>query len=352
MIKILNLFIFLSIVSCTSKFDITEVPIPDDNFGNFTDTIYVKQNPQWGGFNKPQDMIIGREPFIYVADTENDRIVMLNISGEFLGEKAVKKPIALSQDYSLNLIVCAQFDTNSTTYSAVYKIDLFNSGHILENAPLKRILPQTPQDFSRNDRIYTGAAVFSDNMFYISRTGPINSSPVDPDNSILQFEKKIRYDGLVIDTLIGRIPNIEPEGSGLVSANIISSLTSFNRNNIDIIVTLIGSNSFKVQWLQYVVTPLDSKYQSVLSPLSSDLMTIDKFGKPEDADIDEYGNIYVADSEKDSIYKFNSFGDELESFGGREFFNSPHSVAVFDNTLYVLDTNNDRIVRFILSTDL
>ncbi|MDZ7623899.1 MAG: hypothetical protein U5J96_05550 [Ignavibacteriaceae bacterium] len=31
-------------------------------------------------------------------------------------------------------------------------------------------------------------------------------------------------------------------------------------------------------------------------------------------------------------------------------FNEPHGVAFFDKTLYVADTGNNRIVRFILST--
>jgi len=48
---------------------------------------------------------------------------------------------------------------------------------------------------------------------------------------------------------------------------------------------------------------------------------------------------------------FNSFGDELQSFGGTDVFNEPHSVAFFDKTLYVADTGNNRILRFILSTD-
>ncbi len=64
------------------------------------------------------------------------------------------------------------------------------------------------------------------------------------------------------------------------------------------------------------------------------------------------GNIFVVDAAKDSVYKFNAFGNELQSFGGRDIFNNPHGVAFFDRTLYIADSGNNRILRFILSTDI
>lgn len=349
---LLVMFTALSLWRCTDKFDMPDVT--NANSSNIAgDTIYIQQNPVWTGFNRPQDLIIGREPFLYVADTDNDRIVMMNLAGEILGTKSVQKPIAIAQDHLLNLIVCGELTDNSgNVYSAVFKIHLFDAHHNLASAKMDTLLPKTSFDYSRPDRKYTGVTTFYDNSFYVSRTGPINSSPVDPDNSILIFHLLKKPDGSRKDTLIGRVPLIEPEGTGVVSANQISSLTSFERNNIDIITTLVGENSFKVQWLQYIVTPLFSGYISALEPFSVDLMKVNKFGKPEDVCLDDKNNIFVADAEKDSIFKFNSFGDEMESFGGSDVFNSPHAVAYHDRTLYVVDTENNRILRFILSTEI
>ena len=351
------LIIFIAIIySCADKFDLNNINVSGNNVNIGGDTVFVQVNPVWDvgfDFNKPQDIIIGKEPFIYVADTENDRIVMLNLDGDILGTRTVKKPVALAQDYRLNLIICGQFDTLGQSFSAVYKLDLFSVSHKIDIAPMKRLLPRL-SDFTQPQRKYTGAAVFYDNRFYISRTGPNNSNLIDPDNSILIFVQKSQNDGTFKDSLIGRVALLDPTGTGIMSANRISSLTSYNNRNYDLIVTLIGENSFKVQPLDYIISQEYTGYQIGIEPNSAQLMLPNNFDQPEGATIDNANNIYVADAGKDSIYKFNSFGQLLIRYGGEsgDEFNHPHAVAYFDKTLYVADTDNNRILRFILSTDL
>lgn len=360
-IKYLFNVIYLLVVtvlfsSCVEKLDLTDLN-NDGGGGNITgDTVYIQINPVWEGYNRPQDIMVGREPFIYIADTDNDRVVMLNLNGDILGSKNIKRPVALAQDYKLNLIVCGQFDTTvsgqNKTFSAVYKIDLVSVSHQLNIAPVKKLLPR-PVDLNRPLVEYTGACAFYNNTFYISRKGPNNTGFIDPDNSILIFSPKkllgIQSDE---DTLIGRVPNIDPLGQGLVSAYDLSSLSSFNDQTIDILTTLTGENSFKAQWLEYVITPTDQRYFSNFNPNSGVAFIIpNRFGRPEGCTVDRSRNIFIADADKDSIYKFNSSGDELQSFGGSEIFNEPYGVAFFDKTLYVADTGNNRIVRFILSTE-
>lgn len=354
------LFSFLALECDSSKLDISEIVNSQSggNAGKIGDTVYIKQNPDWKGFNKPMDIIIGHEPFVYVADTYNDRIVMMNLNGDVLGTKSIKHPVALSQDFQDNLIVCATLDTtvqgNAISVSAVYKINLYASGHNIYAAPVTRLLP-TNNDFRFIDEVkrreYTGICVFYDNSFYVSRKGPENTSQVDPDNSILMFQKTA-YAGGKKDTLLGRVPLITPEGTGLVSANKISSLTPFNRRNMDFVVTLLGENSFKTQWLQFVSTGIFTGYVSRFQPGNAKMMAINRFLQPEDAAVDNSGNIFVADAAKDSIFKFNAYGEELQSFGGSSVFKHPYAVAVFNKIVYVADTDNNRILRFVLSTDL
>ncbi|HSL88841.1 MAG TPA: hypothetical protein VK870_06050, partial [Ignavibacteriaceae bacterium] len=219
--------------------------------------------------------------------------------------------------------------------------------------PLSRVLPRpgVSADLKPNVR-FTGVCTFFDNSFYVARSGPSNSSIFDPDNSILIFEKKILSNGTKADTLIGRLPSLAPLGTGTMTTNGISSLTSFKRLNNDFIMTLTGNTSFKTQWLFYNFSSETPGYENRLRPGTSSLMLPNKFVSPEGAAIDNSGNIYIADSGVDSVYKFNSFGDELQSFGGASQFNQPADVAFFDRTLYVVDRGNNRILRFILSTDL
>ncbi|MDX1699783.1 MAG: hypothetical protein R3250_04145 [Melioribacteraceae bacterium] len=356
-IKIVFLLILtFTLLSCTEKFDISEATSSlDEGAVNIGDTIYVQQFPEWTGFNNPQDIIVGREPFIYVADTDNDRIVMLDISGNILGEKAIQKPTSIAQNYELDLLVVAEFDTvindQNLTFSALYQLDLFSAGHIISNAQIRRVLPQDPKidpfAFNRTDRYYTGICALSNEVILISRTGPSNSNPVDRDNSVLILNY-ITKDSIVV----GRIPGLEPLGTGILSANNIGSLTAFENGTPDIIISLIGKNSFKVQWLEFIRTTDFEGYQSKLGAFSSDLMTVNRFEQPQGVTLDDANNIYVADAQKDSVFKFNTFGDEMESFGGEDIFSSPYAVAYHDRTLYVLDNGNNRIVRFILSTEI
>ncbi len=349
--------VFLLLQGCDRKFNVDQLVDPNSGQGNISgDTVYVQLNPAWVGFNNPQDIMVGREPFIYVADTDNDRVVMLNLNGDILGTRSILHPVALAQDYELNLFVCAKLDTvisgQEDTLSAVYKLDMRSAGHIISNAPAKMILPRSNSDINNPERQYTGVAVFYDNSYYVARTGPHNNTLIDPDNSILSFVVKELPDGTRKDSLRGRVGNIDPIGAGVLSAYGLSSIISFNKTNYDVITTLTGNTNFKVQWLQFVDTRDYTGYLNYISPQSSELMSPNRFERPEGVTLDNAQNIIVADMAKDSVYRFNPFGDLLQAFGGSEVFDKPSGTAFFNKTLYIADSGNNRILRFILSTDI
>jgi hypothetical protein len=57
------------------------------------------------------------------------------------------------------------------------------------------------------------------------------------------------------------------------------------------------------------------------------------------------------------MYKFNNAGRLLpESFGNPEgslsVFNNPKGISYFNKIIYIADTDNNRIVRYKLSTEL
>ncbi len=345
--------------SCSDKFDINQFSkySKDVNIGG--DTVYIKTGEPWGGFNNPQAIFMGREPFIYVCDTDNNRIVMMDITGAVHGVLPIKRPIAISQDYKLNLIICAEFDTANVTYSAIYKVDLFSVGHRIEIAPVTRVLPIRDVDYNIQ-RKYTAVTVFYDNSFFVARTGPNNTSVSNPDNSIFKIApKKLAAGGDILvpsdgDTLtIGRVPFIDPLSQGLISANGINSMFAFSKKNMDFIATLSGESSFKAQWFHFYSSGIEEKYISQFDPRDGvEFVKPNRFLNPSGACLDQSGNIFIADAGKDSVFKFNSSGDELQSFGGNSVFTKPTAVAFFDKILYVLDSERNQILRFTLSTDL
>ncbi|OGU84259.1 MAG: hypothetical protein A2W11_15095 [Ignavibacteria bacterium RBG_16_35_7] len=353
------IFSLIILVGCSDKFDINQFSKYSKDVNIVGDTVYIKTGEPWGGFNNPQAILMGREPFLYVCDTDNNRIVMLDITGKVHGYLPIKRPVAIAQDHKLNLFICAEFDTANVTYSAAYKIDLFSAGHQIENAPITRILPIRDVDYNTQRR-YTAITVFYDNSFFIARTGPNNTSVSNPDNSIFKIApKKLAAGGDLLvpsdgDTLtIGRVPFIDPLSQGLISANGINCMSAFPQRNMDFIATLSGESSFKAQWFHFFSSGIEEKFMSQFDPRGGmEFLKPNRFLNPRGACLDPSGNIYIADAGKDSVFKFNSSGDELQSFGGSSVFSNPSAVAFFDKILYVLDSERNQILRFILSTDL
>ncbi len=100
-ISLLLILIFIVFQGCDRKFNTENLIAPNSGSGNIGgDTVYVQLNPVWGGFNNPQDIYIGHDQFIYVADTDNDRLVMMNVAGQTFGSLRMQKPIAISQDFN------------------------------------------------------------------------------------------------------------------------------------------------------------------------------------------------------------------------------------------------------------
>ncbi len=352
--SIIIIFAALFITGCTEKFDTGELPLDVDLPDVIGDTTFIQIGRAWTDFNQPQDVIVGFDQLIYVADTGNDRIVMLDLGGNVQGiSETIPNPVAIAQDRRLNLLVAASHDTtiNGEEYrlAAIYKINLFEAEHHIDQAPVERVLVETP---ARERIEYTGIAALHDNRYYVTRRGPNNSSPVNPDNAVLWFTKE--------DELLPREqwPNLLPQGTGLRAINQPSAVATFpNRATTDfVLATTAEDTQFKVQWITFRIIGDAFRWDSFLSPerdAGADLLQDGLFTRPEGLVVDRDGNIFVADADQDKIYRFNNRGIERHSFGGPDRFYEPQGVAIDpDRTVYVADTGNNRILRFRLSTDL
>lgn len=353
--SILGILVFLS--SCKEeKYPVNSLP-PAETIKKIGDTVYIQQNPEWTGFNKPQAILIGKEPLVYVADTDNNRIVMMDIGGNVIGySKYIKRPIGLAQDNRLRLIVCAEFDTLlsghsvPTTFGAVYKIDLFAARNNISIADIRRIYYE-PSDSVRR---FTAVATLYDNQFYITRVG-IKNEPerIDKDIAVMQFSSD--------DKFLSTIPDLTPEGTGIKSLHTLTGIATMpTGKSVEFVISQTGDKAqFKVQWIRLVSVGQTTNWESKFYPQTDpdlDIFRLNHFNNPEGIAIDPSGNLYVIDAGKDSLFRFTTRGIEKYSFGGtgngKEKFNKPHGVAYFDKILYIADTGNNRIVRFKISTDL
>jgi hypothetical protein len=107
------------------------------------------------------------------------------------------------------------------------------------------------------------------------------------------------------------------DGQGLMSIQGTSGVTTFTYSNSDFIYIITSSNvAFKIQWVTY--EEIEGIYIPKFTPESNvDLLRNGLVIEPQDITLDQFNNIYIVDSYKDSLYKFNSLGRlRSESFGG------------------------------------
>jgi hypothetical protein len=347
---IAGLTLFLFAAGCSEKFDLNDLGAtrPSTSFG---DTSYVLQQPIWTGFNEPMDVHVGYEPFIYVADAGSNRIVMLDLAGAVVGASGyIKRPVAIAQDHRLNLLVCAEFDTTingqAATFGAIYKIDLYAARHAIAQAAIRRVY----FDPLNTHRRFTGIATLADNSYYAARTGASNASIIDPDDAVMLFTPD--------DSVTQRVywPTLPVDGSGLATLTKPTAIATFPKKTTDFLFTQQGEQAlFRAQWITQRTTGDVTQWESYFTPARDgavDFLRVRLFSRPEDITVDAAGNVFVIDAGLDSLFRFNNSGFITQAFGGPAAFNRPSGVASFDKTLYIADTGNNRILRYVLSTDL
>lgn len=352
-----SLAIFFSACADDENVKLSDYPINIDP-GTIGDTTYIPITPVITGFNEPVDIHFGYDQQLYVADKNNDRIVQLDLAGGIVSySNFILRPKKITQDRNFDLLVIASvIDTIPPnlldTVDVVYRFKLQPNGGTLNGVvPTIAFRSNQPTPIPGDHGNFTGISTFQDNYYLVTRSGNNNSSPIDPDNAIFRID---RFDNTI--PVPERLSGFEVEGQGLLSLQQISGITTFTYNNADLIYIQKSSNAaFKVQWCLY--DDIEGIYTAKFEPSSGvDLLRNGLLTEPADITLDQFNNIFIVDSYKDSLYKFNSLGKlKSESFGGEGIsptqFSNPLGVAFFNRTLYICDTGNNRILRFILSTD-
>lgn len=354
----LPLFILLILVfsGCEKNIDLSEFPLTNTGGITIVDTTYVQQYPVWYGYNQPEDIYYGKDGLIYVADTRNNRIVQLDLSGAVVGTLNISDvnlnfPRKITQDNNFDILVIADSAVSQIdTVSVIYRIKLVPVGGNISNATKKRLISsQSGTVLSRLGRKFSGISVFPDNSYIVTRRGNENSG-IDPDNAI------IKMNGVDTVSSIMVLDGFQVTGNGIFSIEKTTSIQVVRNSSTDFIITRSTNDfGFKVEWFVYDFT--NGGYDAKFLPESNVPLIMKQFVSPISTVMDQNNSIFVIDKGLDSLYKYSSLGGIMPgSFGGinsdENNLNKPMGVTFYNKILYIADTGNNRIVRYKLSTDL
>lgn len=339
------------LLACESK-----PTLPPDQQSSALDTSYVQLAPSFSGFTEPEDIMIGNDQLLYVADTRGNRVVMLNRAGQVLSSRTMLHPVSLAQDTRLDLLIGGELAaSNGDTLGAIFRIHLVSqsadSAHRLDVAPMETLWVEQ----ARPARRFPGITVFGDNEYLVVRTGPDNSSFVDPDARVLLFDAN--------DNFITPVPALTTRvGSGITDINKPTGIASLPGVRDFVLVQSSEGVSYGGVWLRYERTVdfdgwLPKFDPSVPEERNIDFIRPNRYLHPEAVGIDKARrDVFIADAELDSVFKFNSRGRfRNESFGrvrSGGLMQRPTGLAFFEKVLYVLDGERGEVLRFRLSTDV
>jgi sugar lactone lactonase YvrE len=348
--------------------------------GVIGETTYVQLDPPWDintspeyNFNNPGKLIVGWDTYIYVCDTDNNRIVRLDPHGTIAATYEVPHPVGITQDELMRLLVVTGQSRD------IYKIDVSPGGN-----GQTAICYRGTGDAMEDSLLIDSNEVFVDianapgylKKYYVasadfnsSRSGKIVA--VHNANVLGENTDSLMHTKFLVNGDTARNPIVGP-GTGLGSVNHPRSILAFRRNGTDYILVTQDSSSFRTQLLSWTNNTYYKLgwFASALTPgADNDMYSTGYFTDPSCGAVDSAGNMYIVDrspqadsaNPDSSAFKFDTIGKLKKSFGSSPFagigqLRLPAGIA-YDNfanrkTVYISDTGNNRILRFKLSTDI
>lgn len=358
---------------------------------------YVPVFPYFTNFSNPVDVFVGYDEMVYVID--DNGLNILDQTGKRAAIIPIPGAVEVTQDRRLQVYVAGRVVFEGKERAAVYRLTNTASGNYSFVDTLMHPFNDQSRAFNGyrfEDGVdnlvqFTGLATLHDNTLYVARTGPRNdpNSFVRPDNGVLVFD--------AAGTNIGYSVGLNPNNSSLRSAVGLTGIATYSAppqrlqgmSTSKSFMLTQGIQERQIEYRSLVINVFDdpelgTQYAETPTFLNFDrskanrfLYESFRFKKPEDCFIapDNLGYMFVVDSETDSLYVFTPQGFEgvnppansgltkqvNVSFGGKGkdgssagpfSFNNPSGVCYYRQMIFVADKNNNRICRFMLSTDL
>lgn len=340
-------------IGCQERFDLSTLPQPELQI---IDTEYVQISPPLGSFVSPRGILIGRDQLFYVADSGGNTLYMMNQAGQVLSTRTLLHPVSVAQDSRLDLLVGGEVDAGGgLTAGALFRIHLVSantdSAHRLEIARIDTIWTERARPLRR----FPGVTVLGDNTYLVARSGPDNTSFIDPDGRVLEFSAGDRF----ITPMPGLVTR---SGSGITDINIPTGISLIPGLRDFILTQSSEGIAYGAIWMTYQQNADFDGWLPKFDPSdpnarSTDFIRPNRYTLALAVTVDPIRrDIFVADAAIDSVFKFNSRGVfKGESFGlsrARGSMIRPVGLAFFEQILYVLDGTRRTILRFRLSTDV
>ena len=316
-----------------------------------------------GEFDRPTDVYVGYDEFIYVSDARG--LHVLDLAGRpqalvsELGGQPLRDITAVVQDRRLDVYVAARRDTTvagadcpsggvptECDLAVIYRLRGLTTGapriediiwHPFDDGSRALTRFELPDTYaggtSDEDAVFTGVAPLADNRIYVTRSGPVNttatgrpSQTFSPFNAFIQYTAEGRY--------IQYVRALSPDRPSLLSAYFPSDVLTFvgppQRSNVTLDENFLLAQSpppgqpdptYGVVSIQVVETTDGTEYRvdsgrlaAAGNPDAGDgaLFEVGQFDQPSSLAYaaDQTGYVFVLDAGKDSLFVFNQAGIE------------------------------------------
>jgi hypothetical protein len=379
------------------------------------DTSYVQMYPDWEkeeyNFNTPKDIFVGNDGYLFIADSGNSRVVVLDQAGSTVVEdeygnkfqgladinipgKGNVQPIRLGQDSKMNLLF---IDGGNQIYawnqyynnvgiryvSTEVTLQHTGSGTILNSSRIDSLnyyltngytLVSSKRDSSEDliNSILAPHTFFDGNdpknWEFVDDYGDTRNTIIldlvafgkDYGNGIYILDK--RYNRIVKLKYIPKYLLVMSDFSVVICYEAVFSEVAtgqgtgagFVMEPKSISIDASGNIYYTQTGGVYSCHGISAgSYRTLFNPGEDDILDIGRFKSAWDVSVDSRGIIYVVDAGSDDIQTFDNRGKFLRNIGttivdgvSSNVLNHPEAISISDNTVYVADTGNSRIVRF------
>ncbi len=340
------------------------------------DTSYIQIIPNWEqdiyGFASPKDILVGADGYLFVADSGNSRILVLDQAGNIISEDeygndftnlenlelpgiGTVEPLRLTQDSKMNLLFVNgnhqvyawnQYFNNIGIDSVASSITLWHSEtndmFVLNNVDSLSYFAAEGYSvfeikFTKDEDVigeilaphvfYDGADIINilEDIFADPRSSRIiDIAAYGQDFGNILYMLDRRYNRIIRAQYY--IKQLLLLSNGLISidygcrfSDVVTGQgygAGFVMNPKSLSLDISGNIYFTQTGGNFVCHGISSgSYRTLFDPEIDDILEIGRFGIAQDISVDSRSTIYVVDADRDFIQTFNSNGAFIRNIG-------------------------------------